>query len=160
MMKRLLTVLLVLSFVSSVAAIAPAEAKKKRRVERSVSSLYGPDLDCHAMGPQGQNTVVNLGCIFVYGQPGERFLDLTIEDRSGLPVYAEIYVDGNGDHEFKSVGEICGSTKKPIDVSSREGAGRPREFEVLVWLPIEQGVNVACNAGLTGYAHFTFSNLP
>lgn len=59
------------------------------------------------------NCLDGTGCALITVQHGERRVSLEIDDASGLPVFGEIYLTPG----FNQVGEFCGKTQRPINVS-------------------------------------------
>lgn len=98
-----------------------------------------------------------VGCVHVEGYTGETSIEVDLADASGLPVYGEIFVDGNGDGYFHVLADFCGSTSEPVNVSRAERAGtRP----YIVWVNVsltDPSADRQCPTGTTGTVTVTFS---
>lgn len=55
---------------------------------------------------------------------GERFVSLTIADKTGLPARGHIHMDADGDGKLDHITDFCGGTLDPIPV------GRAKKIEV------------------------------
>lgn len=87
----------------------------EKRTERTVTADYqSPAVMPLVEGSGGLYACVtggdlgNIGCVEVPVKPTERYLELTIEDASGLP--APVYVYGEGTL-------VCGATDTPIRIT-------------------------------------------
>jgi hypothetical protein len=117
---------------------APALAgNAKSRTETGEYNTVTVDTDAP---PQASGRVTN-GVTFET-QPGERFVSVTIEDKSGLPARAVVGQDLDGDGLEDVSEEICGSTAAPIKLQKGVVA-------VMVWT--QEG---ACADGTNAFATF------
>lgn len=147
--KKAIAVALALGMLGG-ALIAPAQAGKKRkpkRVERQAEASYTGAFNVLYFSSGGQNFG---GVAFPTGG-SEKFVALEIKDASGLPSFATIGQDLDGDSFADTSHEMCGKTEEPIQIEPG--------YDVTVFL--KQG---PCNGGpalvTEGTVAATFSNLP
>lgn len=147
-MKRLL--IMFITMVMAVGAVATAEAKQPQRTERTVQGTYGayptPVTGCNE--PEGK-----WACLSVPTRSTERFFTAKVTDTHGQPVYVEVG-QGTGERIV-----FCGETKEPIAI--RPGA--ELSFSIgLTWPhPPALQEQVKCTANrvkTTGTIKVTLSN--
>lgn len=102
------------------------------------------------MAAFGTECRVPLGCAVFKVKPGERFVELNIEDGTGAPVGAAVYTRGNYllDHDH-----ICGRTTEPLEL---QRGLRFLVVEVEAPLGPLLGVNCAATPGSAGTITATF----
>lgn len=148
-MKRAIAVALALGLLGG-ALVAPAEAGKKRkpkRVERRAEASYTGAFNVLYFSTGGENFG---GVAFPTGG-SEKYLSLEIKDASGLPSFATVGQDLDGDDFADTSHEVCGKTEEPIKIE----AG----YDVTVFL--KQGPCGGSPALVTqGTVSAIFSNLP
>ena len=146
-MKRSIAAAVVL--VVSLGALAPvSSAKKPKRVTRTAESLY----DAPAIG-SGAGICPNAtnSCARFPTGVGEKFLTLEITDSTGLPVYATVGQDLDGDTFTDQSTIVCGKTTDPIAIEPG--------IEVVVF-PWAVGRTTCPGVATSGKVKATFSNLP
>ena len=147
-MKRLLVTLLSLGLV--VGSVAGADAKTKRRVERTVEGSYG----AYPAPVTGCNSALgSFRCMAVQTRLHESYLTAKVVDTHGQPVFVEVTDRG------ERVAVFCGETAEPIEF--RPGA--ELDFHLALkytWLP---GVPLECPGNwvkTVGTIRVTLSNMP
>lgn len=104
-MKRFL--IMCITMVLAVGAVATAEAKQPRRVERTVQGSYGP----YPSPVTGCNEVLGpWACLTVPTRSTERFFTAKVTDTHGQPVTVEAWVGSRWV-------VFCGETKEPIAIT-------------------------------------------
>lgn len=114
---------------------------------------------CSAVHPQLEDTWFGYGCVWVTGRGGERFVQITANDASGLPVYGKVSVDGNGDNRRKPLGDFCGATDEPLDVSLVKEVSRFAAYDVYIHF-VAPPNDVECARATAGKLEVMFSNRP
>jgi hypothetical protein len=152
-MRRTIVTALVISLIAGV-LLAPAEARRKRRIVQRVKAEYQTPALGHVDGPAaclGGTDVA--GCVTLIPRAGMKYLKLRIKDESGTSTYAALSQDLDGD----DVGDtdypnVCGKTTKAIKI-------RPG-YEVTVFINGGPGADPPCpGVGTSGTVQATFSNL-
>ena len=115
-MRRAFVVLVTTILALGVAAAPGAGAKKKPR-QRTVETPYSEP----ALGTAGVGLCFpGTSCVFVEPMRGERNVNVEIVDDLGLPVYASVIQDTNGDGSWLSTDDytvhICGKSAGPIKI--------------------------------------------
>lgn len=153
-MKRSLSILLILGLAASF-AVAPAQAKKKKRVERTAVGTY-----------QAPATVVGnctqtdgIGCMTIQSGGSEQYVTAKATDATGQPVFISIQADLDGDAQSDTTyGTFCGETTEPIKFD--KGAA------LIFWVGPTTGIPARATSGCVpgqgtqGTVDVTFSNLP
>lgn len=128
------------------AVAAPAAGARTTRT-REVSATYTT---------AGGDTVLMTGDAYVQGQrygatslptkAGDLTADVTIADKAGTAIAAELYqdIDGDGTNETE-LGTICGRTTAPVRLRK---AGRPIEVYLLAG-PCGSGVSIPTTGTVT-----------
>lgn len=151
MLKKAIIMALVLGLVAGALA-APATAgkkkkKKSKKIERTVTGSYElPSLV--VAGFCAQNDAI--GCVtFTAVKPEKWIKELTITDQHGLPVWASIQQDTDGDNiSDTTVATLCGELEEPAEFDP--------SYEIIVWiLTPPRGV---CGQGTNGEVEVTFTN--
>jgi hypothetical protein len=129
---------------------APSEAGKKKKKRTAETNYVGSHLGVVPLVPDAC-VPPPLGCAVFEVKPGERFVDLEIQDDFGQPVYASVYVygfsDGSETHEH-----ICGTTEDPLALFSGLK-------QLMVVIELTGGVLSGCPGPPTeGTIAATFSN--
>jgi hypothetical protein len=155
-MRKAIVTALILGLVAGSLA-APAEAKKKKKkkpvkVTREAEGTY--DLPALVvLGACGQTGAI--GCVTFATGPKETWItELKITDQHGLPVYAELAQNLDGDNISEvDLGSLCGELKEPVQITSG--------YDVYVWiLTPPRDPTCAPGQGTSGTVNITFSNLP
>ncbi len=135
------------------AFMGPAIAGKKKRVERVEERAY--------VGATGVRGVSDspcvgepVGCVVFPVEKGEKFVAIEVDDSSGEPVWASVYVygysDGTDAHEH-----VCGESEAPFKLASGV------EEVVVITTQTTGGATSPCTGAATaGSVIATFSNLP
>ena len=149
-MRRTIVAALVISLIAGV-LLAPAEARRKRRIVQRVKAEYQSPALGHSDAVIG--CVDERGCVSLIPRAGMKFLKLRIRDESGTSTYAAVSQDFDGD----GIGDahypnVCGKTAKPIKI-------RPG-YAVTVFINGGPGADPPCpGVGTSGTVQATFSNL-
>lgn len=133
--KLHLTALVLALCVSAVPALAGGA--KSRTVSGEYNTVTVSDAD--PSGPIVAGRIAN-GVTFET-KPGERYVEISIEDKSGLPARAIVGQDVDGDDTEDIKEEICGATTAPIKLR--------KNAVVMVWT--QEG---ACADGTNAAATF------
>ena len=149
-MRRTIVAALVISLIAGV-LLAPAEARRRRRIVQRVKAAYEMPALGHSDAVIG--CVDERGCVSLIPRAGMKYLKLRIKDESGTSTYAAVSqdVDGDwiGDTDYPNV---CGKTAKPIKI-------RPG-YAVTVFINGGPGADPPCpGVGTSGTVKATFSNL-
>jgi hypothetical protein len=153
-MSRTVVAALVISLIAG-PLLAPAEARKRRRIVQRAKATYETPALGHgdaAIGCLGDAAVFS--CVNFTPRAGMKYLRLQIKDQSGTSTYALVSQDLDGD----DVGDtdypnVCGKTAKPIKI-------RPG-YEVTVFINAGPGADPPCpGIGTSGTVQATFSNRP
>ena len=153
-MRRTIVAALVISLIAGV-LLAPAEARRRRRIVQRVKAEYQTPALGHSDAVIGCLLIADgLGCVDLIPRAGMKYLKLRIKDDSGTSTYAAVSQDldgdGVGDVDYPSV---CGKTTKAIKI-------RPG-YEVTVFIKGGPGADPPCpGVGTSGTVQATFSNLP
>lgn len=151
-MKRAIIVALVLGLVAGALA-APATAGKKKKkkkqakVERTVTGSY--ELPALVVaGFCGQQDAI--GCVtFTAVKPEKWIKELNITDQHGLPVWASVQQDTDGDNiSDTTVATVCGELEEPVEFDP--------SYEIIVWIMTPP--RGACGQGTSGEVEVTFTN--
>ena len=152
-MRRTIVAALVISLLAGV-LLAPAEARRRRRIVQRVKAEYQTPALGHSDAVVGcLNGSDVAGCVDLIPRAGMKYLKLRIMDESGTSTYAGVSQDLDGD----DVGDtdypnVCGKTTKAIKI-------RPG-YEVTVFINGGPGADPPCpGVGTSGMVHATFSNL-
>lgn len=115
-MRRTLITLLAVMLTAGVLA-GPAMAKKKKPKPAKAYKVTA-NYDTPAIGHPDIATACSgaNGCATIPVGPGSYFVALTINDASGLPVYATAGQDLDGDQLADNSFAICGATTDPLAV--------------------------------------------
>jgi hypothetical protein len=154
-MKKTFSVVLMIALVAGAFAAAPAEAKKKKRVERVAQGTY-----------QAPATVVGnctqtdgIGCMTIQSGGSEQYLTASATDATGQPVFISVQADLDGDMQSDTnYGTFCGETTEPIKFD--KGAA------LIFWVGPATGIPARATSGCVpgqgtqGTVDVTFSNLP
>jgi hypothetical protein len=152
-MKRTVVVALLISLIAGL-LIAPAEARRRRRIVQRARAAYETPALGHSDAVIGCLLVADgLDCVNFIPRAGMKYLRLQIRDQSGTSTYAAVSQDldgdGVGDVDYPNV---CGKTAKPIKI-------RPG-YEVTVFINAGPGADPPCpGVGTPGTVRATFSNL-
>jgi hypothetical protein len=152
-MKRTVVVALLISLIAGL-LIAPAEARRRRRIVQRARAAYETPALGHSDAVIGCLLVADgLDCVNFIPRAGMKYLRLQIRDQSGTSTYAAVSQDldgdGVGDVDYPNV---CGKTAKPIKI-------RPG-YEVTVFINAGPGADPPCpGVGTSGTVRATFSNL-
>jgi hypothetical protein len=153
-MKKSVVLLLILGLVASF-AVAPAQAKKKKKVTREATGSY-----------QAPATVVGLcsqtdgvGCMTIQSGGSEQYLTASATDATGQPVFISVQADLDGDAQSDvTYGTFCGETTEPIKFD--KGAA------LIFWVGPTSGIPTRVTSGCVpgqgtqGTLDVTLSNLP
>lgn len=144
-MKRFLIVFMILGL--TVGSLATAEAKKIKRVERTVEGSYGP----YPAPVTGCNSALEeWTCMTIHTGWSENFFTAKVNDAHGQPVFVEVYA---GD---AVVARFCGETAEPVPF--QPGSSLRFYVALNLWL-----VSLDCPAHrikTTGTITVTLSNVP
>lgn len=156
-MKKIIIIALVLGLVAGALAAPAAAGKKKKKkknakVERTVEGSYMLPSLVIAGGCAQQDAI---GCVRFAVGAGEKFVTaVKITDDNGLPIYASIQQDTDGDAQAdNTVGAFCGELE-----------GDALEFvpgaNVDVWILTPPRDPTCPGQGTSGQVEITFSNKP
>ena len=134
-MRRTSIVLLTIILALGVVATPGGAAKKPR--QRTVETPYSEP----ALGTAGIGLCFpGASCVFVEPMTGERYVSVEVVDDLGLPVYASVMQDTNGDGSWLATDDytvhICGKSAAPIEIDP--------SLTVAVWVWQGPGVSPAC----------------
>lgn len=105
-MKRFLILFMILGL--TIGSLATAEAKKIKRVERTVEGHYRalpePVTGCNGLLGNG-----SFGCVVIDARPTEAFFTAKVTDAHGQPVFVQVVTERDG-----TVGTFCGETTRPV----------------------------------------------
>lgn len=157
-MRKTTTVILTGMVALSLIVAPAAEAKKKKpkgpqRTERTAESSYDTPAIGHpdvAVGCSGAN-----GCAEFALGADESYITLSIEDSSGMPVYASAGQDTDGDGlADASQFNFCGSTPEPVPVLPG--------YPLNIFIGIGPGASPPCAPalGTSGTVTAVISNMP
>jgi hypothetical protein len=147
----MVVVALLISLIAGL-LIAPAEARRRRRIVQRARAAYETPALGHGDAIIGC-VADGLGCVNFIPRAGMKYLRLQIKDQSGTSTYAVVSQDLDGD----DVGDadypnVCGKTAKPIKI-------RPG-YEVTVFINAGPGGDPPCSGvGTSGTVRAIFSNL-
>jgi hypothetical protein len=151
-MRRLGVFLLVAALVMGALA-TPSAAGKKKKKQRKVEAAYViPSTALTTVGASCQTPPI--GCAEFEIKPGERFVKVAVDDVTGQPQYASIYVygftDGSDTHDH-----ICGASEEPHRIA-------PGVKSLVVVVGETGGITGgSCpSMAVAGTITATFSNLP
>ena len=154
-MKKSFSVVLMMVLVAGAFAAAPADAKKKKRVERSAQGTYAAPATVVGNCTQTDG----IGCMTIPTGGSEQYLTANVTDATGQPVYVTVQADLDGDMTSETTyGAFCGETTEPIKFD--KGAA------LIFWVgPVSQipgRATAGCvpGQGTEGTVDVTFSNLP
>ncbi len=147
-MRKVVVLILVAALIGS--APSASIAKKKKKTTRTAEASY---VTGSMMGPAGVEPVCATECVTFEVEPGERYVDLEIDDALGQPVYASVFVygytDGTDTHEH-----VCSELPRPLPLQ----VGLE---ELVIVIETAGGAQAGCNGPPTeGTVVATFSNLP
>jgi hypothetical protein len=152
-MRRVVVLALVAGLIAG-PLLAPAEARKRRRITQRAKASYETPALGHSDALIGCLLISDgLGCVNFTPRAGMKYLSLQIKDQSGTSTYAAVSQDldgdGVGDVDYPNV---CGKTDKPIKI-------RPG-YAVTVFINGGPGGDPPCpGVGTSGTVQATFSNL-
>lgn len=148
-MRKPIMVVLALGVV--IAGLTPGQAankKKVKKVTRVVESVY----DAPAIGSgAGICPGATNSCGRLAAGSKEKFVTIEITDATGLPVYATVSQDLDGDSFSDESTTICGTSTEPISIHPG--------VEVIVF-PWAVGRPSCPGLATTGVVKATFANLP
>ncbi len=143
-------ILLALVLIGGTLGGSPAGAGSKKKRTRKVETAYTEP----AVGTAGMGVCFpGSSCVFLEPLPGEKHVRVEVVDKLGLPVYASVIQDTNGDGSYLASDDrtvhICGKTAEPIAI---------KPGTVTVWVWQGPGANPPC-AGFasSGVVRTTFS---
>jgi hypothetical protein len=120
-MRRTIVAALVVSLIAGV-LLAPAEARRRRRIVQRVKAEYQTPALGHSDAVIGCLLIADGLGVDLIPRAGTKYLKLRIKDDSGTSTYAAVSQDldgdGVGDVDYPSV---CGKTTKAIKI--RPGYG-------------------------------------
>jgi hypothetical protein len=105
------------------ALVGPSTAAKKKKPKpRKIATVYTGAYDTPAPGVAGivwqaNCGAPNTGCLTVPVGAKVTNLDLEITDATGSDVYAEVWGGDTAGTYSEVVGQVCGSTTKPLKIS-------------------------------------------
>lgn len=105
------TVLMLVASLLLAALALPAQARVSGK-SRTASGTYA------AASIMAYNCAETegLGCVRFTPKAGERFIHVEVQDATGMPVYAYVNQDANGDGYSDIDGAICGRTRYPLRI--------------------------------------------
>ena len=128
--RRIVIGLLVGALIVSAAAAGGADAKVRRHT-RTVKGTYDtPAVGLAGQGGGGCSQRDGIGCVEFATSKADHTVTIAITDQSGQAVYASVSQDeqsGSGVHSTVPVGDICGKTSKPLQITG----GYP--VDVFLW---------------------------
>lgn len=154
-MRRAFGIVMTVALLVGALGIPGAEAKRKKKKPRprTVETPYTEP----AHGTAGVGLCFQgSSCVFVEPIKGERYVTVEITDDAGLPVYASVIQDTNGDGSYLATDDatvhICGSTAEPIEIEPKT---------VTVWVWRGPGASPPCpGVASSGVVKTTFSKRP
>ncbi|MDQ3962941.1 MAG: hypothetical protein M3277_03385 [Actinomycetota bacterium] len=156
-MKRFLIALMLFGLIGG--TLAAAEAKRPRRVERTVEGTY--ETQFVPYGGWVTDTCAaeaTVGCVAIETRLNEAFFTARVEDAHGQPVL--VTVTDVGTAQFgpsRTYGTFCGETEEPIAFDR----GEDLIFSAGYWDPgLPSWPSCSPGFGTTGTISVTLSNLP
>jgi hypothetical protein len=133
-------------------AVAPAEAKKHMRIERSDEIAYDSPVSAGIDEPAYARACYyeSNSCIEFPTLPTDRYVEIEIVDATGLPVPA--FIQPHTDDGDAPGVQICGQTEEPFPVVPG--------FEIIVWLNSVSASLPCAGLATTGVVKAVFSNRP
>ncbi|MGH2693785.1 MAG: hypothetical protein ACRDJJ_03105 [Actinomycetota bacterium] len=150
-MRRTIVAAIILGLLAG-SLVAPAEAgkKKKKATTRTAEGSY--DMPALVLlGACAQTGAI--GCVtFATAKEESWITKLKITDQHGMPVYAELAQNLDGDNISETdLGAVCGKLKEPVQFKPG--------FEVYVWiLTPPRDPTCVPGQGTSGQVKITFSN--
>ena len=111
-MRKTITTVLAIGLVAGAFMAPAAEAKKKKPYKRVATHNYTvPAIGAGDVG--GSCPGATNSCAHFPTTAKDKYIQVTIKDQSGLPVYGTIsHPDQNGDGFVESLGQFCGKSGK------------------------------------------------